>query len=246
MRPFWMSGPTGVRVIIPTFNEEGTLARCLRSLAEQTFAPAAPLIADGGSTDGTASIARQWDADWLSCQRRGRGRQVAEALAQSGEDIVLIGHADMRFARTSIERLVHALQAYPRSPGGCLGHRFDTRSAGMRFVEWGDWLRACFRKVSYGDQAQFFRRSALEPVGGYPAQPLMEDLELAYRLRRVGPPLYVNVPVTVSARRFQKDGFWRTLWRNHQFRREYERNGSAACESLFRRYYESVPDNERE
>jgi len=57
-------------------------------------------------------------------------------------------------------------------------------------------------RFPYGDQAMFVRRDAFEQVGGFPDQPLMEDVELARRLRRVGTIRIVPGIVRVSGRRF--------------------------------------------
>jgi hypothetical protein len=62
----------------------------------------------------------------------------------------------------------------------------------------------------FADQAIWVRRSALESVGGYPDQPLMEEFELARRLERVGRIVLLDVCVSTSARRFRRRGIFRT------------------------------------
>jgi hypothetical protein len=69
------------------------------------------------------------------------------------------------------------------------------------FLPFAD-LRSRVTRLPYGDQAVFVRRAAFERVGGFPEQPLMEDLELALRLRRLGRIARVPAAVTVSGRRF--------------------------------------------
>src|SRR5262249_29630301 len=63
-------------------------------------------------------------------------------------------------------------------------------------------LRSRCTRLPYGDQALFVRRDAFDRVGGFPDQPLMEDLELSLRLRRVGRIVTAPATVRVSARRF--------------------------------------------
>ena len=65
----------------------------------------------------------------------------------------------------------------------------------------------------------------------------MEDVELARRLRRLGRPLYLDLPVTVSARRFERLGWWRAVWINWACRRAYRRGGVSACQAIYHRYY---------
>jgi hypothetical protein len=167
---------------------------------------------------------------------RGRGGQVAAAVAAVAEDVVLVAHADMTFPPTALEVVRRHLAADPACPGGCLGHRFDSPRRVYRVVEWFDRRRAK-RGESYGDQAQFFRRDLLAAADGFPDQVIMEDVELARRLRRLGRPLYLDLPVTVSARRFERLGWWRAVWINWACRRAYRRGGVSACQAIYDRYY---------
>jgi hypothetical protein len=53
-------------------------------------------------------------------------------------------------------------------------------------------------------------------VGGFPEQPLMEDIEISKRLRRLSRPACLHARVTTSGRRWERHGVWRTIalmWR---------------------------------
>jgi rSAM/selenodomain-associated transferase 2 len=228
--------PLRVAVVIPTLNEAARLARTLASLRSQTEPPARIVVADGGSTDATAEVAAAHGADVIAVPGRGRGGQVAAAVESLGEEIVLVGHGDMLFPPDALAAIRTALAARPHSPGGCLGHRFDSRKLIYRVIERFDRMRA-IRGESYGDQSQFFRREWLQRVGGFPDQPIMEDVELSRRLRELGRPVYLNMPVMVSPRRFEELGWWRVLWANWTFRRAYHERGLAACREIYARYY---------
>ncbi len=154
------------------------------------------------------------------------------------EDAVLVAHADMRLPADALAAIRTWLAAHPECPGGCLGHRFDRRTFALGVVEWFDSRRAR-RGESYGDQGQFFRAGPLRSTGGFPDQPIMEDVELNRRLRSLGVPAYLGVPVTVSSRRFERLGWARVLWTNWLLRRRYRRAGLAACLDLYRSYYEA-------
>src|SRR5262249_32284083 len=77
----------------------------------------------------------------------------------------------------------------------------DARSWVTPFLRLAD-VRGRFTRHPYGDQALFVRRDAFERAGGFPEQPLMEDVELARRLRRLGRIVVVPATVRVSGRRF--------------------------------------------
>lgn len=223
-------------VVVPTLNEAARLAATLESLGSQADPPDRIVVADGGSSDATAGIAAEHRAELLVVRGRGRGGQIAVGVARVTEDVVLVAHGDMLFPPGSLAAVRRALAGCPACPGGCLGHRFDSRRWLYRLIERADRARA-IRGMAYGDQAQFFRRESLARVGGFPDQPIMEDIELSRRIRTLGRPAYLDLPVTVSARRFENRGWWRVLWENWTFRRVYRRRGLAACREIYERYY---------
>lgn len=224
-------------VIVPTLNEAASIGGCLHSLNELRPPPDRIVVADGGSTDATIEIVRRGGAEILVVPRAGRGGQVVAAVQQATEDIVVIVHADMRFPPDAFSSLREQLTKDAKCPGGCFGHRFDRPGLSLRLVEGWDYFRARYQGISYGDQAQFFRRERLEAVGGFPAQPIMEDVELSWRLLRLGKPCYLGRPVIVSARRFERLGYWRTVTTNLQIRWMYRRAGLAGIQKLYERYY---------
>jgi rSAM/selenodomain-associated transferase 2 len=223
-------------VVIPTLNEEATLPGLFDSLKRQTVPADRVVVADGGSTDATAEVARRHGATVLLVPGRGRGGQVAAAQSQCSEEVILVAHADMRLPGDALAAIRAWLLDHPECPGGCLGHRFDRRSLALRLVEWFDARRAR-RGEPYGDQGQFFRSALLRTAGGFPDQPIMEDIELSRRLRLLGVPAYLDVPVTVSARRFERLGWAKVLWSNWLLRRRYRRDGLAACLDIHASYY---------
>ena len=77
-------------------------------------------------------------------------------------------------------------------------------------------LRSRLSGIATGDQAIFVRRAAFDAIGGYPLQPLMEDIELSRRLKRRSRPDCRRERVVTSGRRWDEHGAWRTIvlmWR---------------------------------
>jgi rSAM/selenodomain-associated transferase 2 len=223
-------------VIIPTLNEKVAIAATLESLLAQKPHFDILVVADGGSTDGTLAVADQHGATIVTVGKPGRGNQVATALRHLDHDVVLIVHADAIVPAGALALLRERLAELPDCPGGCLGHRFDSPSRLLRWTEWWDERRAR-RGMSYGDQAQFFRRARLEEQGGFPAQPIMEDVELSRRLKRLGHPIYLDCPVIVSPRRYAQLGWLRTTLGNFLIRLTYRLFGQRACAAIHRYYY---------
>ncbi|MBI2835814.1 MAG: DUF2064 domain-containing protein [Acidobacteria bacterium] len=75
-------------------------------------------------------------------------------------------------------------------------------------------LRSRCTRLPYGDQALFVRRVTSERLGGFPVQPLFEDLEMSRRLRRIGRIRTVPAAVRVSGRRFTARPFYYTILMN--------------------------------
>jgi hypothetical protein len=77
-------------------------------------------------------------------------------------------------------------------------------------------LRSRLTGIATGDQAMFMTRAAFEAAGGFPDQPLMEDIELSARLKRLSAPQCLRERVLTSGRRWEQRGVWRTIvlmWR---------------------------------
>jgi len=65
-------------------------------------------------------------------------------------------------------------------------------------------MRAAVGGSSFGDQGQFFRVAALEKMGGYPAYPLMEDVELSLRMKQAGRVVFLGEGIQNSARQWRQ------------------------------------------
>ena len=77
-------------------------------------------------------------------------------------------------------------------------------------------------------------RAAFDAVGGFPAQPLMEDIEMSVRLLHLSRPACLRAQVITSGRRWETRGVWSTILLMWRLRLAYWR--SAAPERLARLY----------
>ena len=82
----------------------------------------------------------------------------------------------------------------------------------LRVVAWSMNLRSRLTGIATGDQAMFMTRAAFDAAGGFPDQPLMEDIALCRRLRQLGAPVCLRETVATSGRRWEQRGVWRTIW----------------------------------
>ena len=190
-----------IAVIVPVLNEADNIDGLLDDLAGQGFSTV--VVVDGGSTDATAARVAAHPRATLIPTQRGRGVQLAAGVAACDAEILLFLHADTRLPPGARDAVAGAL-AIPGVAAGSFRLRFD---APDRLLA----LYAAFSRfetglTTFGDQAMFVHRSALEAVGGVPPWPFLEDVELRRRLRRVGRFVKLRQSVTTSARRFQAEG----------------------------------------
>ena len=210
--PFrWLSYKAikSISVVIPTLNEAAHIGDCLAALKGCAWIDEV-LVADGGSTDGTADIARSHGVRVIQAGQ-GRGIQIRAAAETVAGDVLLILHADAILTRDAAERIIRALAADPGAPGGCFGMDFTGPSLKRRLIATLNNLRASITGIAFGDQAQFVRSEALKAMGGFPGLMLMEDVELSLQMKRLGRPIYLKRGVTVSGRRWQRGSFWRNF-----------------------------------
>jgi rSAM/selenodomain-associated transferase 2 len=198
-----------VSVIIPTLNEERNIRTTLEAL--KTIAPYEVIVADGGSTDRTREICHSLGVNVLSVPC-GRGRQMNEGARRAKGDVLLFLHADTRLPPTALDDVRKALTD-PHYVGGRFDVKLDNNRWMLGFVGRLISLRSRLTKVATGDQAIFVRREVFERIGGYPDIPLMEDIALTRVLKRAGRIACLRSRVITSARRWEMEGVWRTVFK---------------------------------
>ena len=197
-----LPGEPRISIVVPALNEERRIEAALRALSDAGDWHEV-IVVDGGSDDRTPELARAAPGVRALVSPRGRARQMnCGARAATGE-VLLFLHSDVALPADARARIAAAL-ADPAVVAGA----FRTWTVADERVSWlapllhlGD-LRSRYSGLPYGDQALFVRAGTFRQVGGFPDLPLMEDLELSRRLRRVGRIRIVPARVRVSGRRF--------------------------------------------
>lgn len=197
-----------VSVIVPTLNEADQIPELLNNLAQLVDADRVSevIVVDADSTDGTAGLAQQLGARVIRSER-GRGRQIARGIAGATGDVILIVHADCRLKPDAVGRIRHRLNQQPELVGGALGMSYRSGGPRLRLLAALNNARSRWLGIAFGDQGQFFRRHALAHIQGYPAQMLMEDVELSFRMKENGPACHLADGIQVSGRRWRQRGF---------------------------------------
>jgi rSAM/selenodomain-associated transferase 2 len=198
-----------ISIVIPVLNEEKSIAETVAAL--MPLKPHELIIVDGGSSDRTYEICNRLDVTVLSSPR-GRGLQMNHGARQATGDVLLFLHADTRLPGSSIDDIRGAL----RNPQ-CVGGRFDVQLDGVHWmlgvIGAMISMRSRMSRVATGDQGIFVRRGIFAELGGYPDIPLMEDVAFSRALKSRGAVACLRSRVITSARRWEKQGIWRTILR---------------------------------
>lgn len=196
-------------VIVPALDEAASIVATLDSLRELQGRGHEVIVVDGGSRDGTDTLAAGL-ADRVLAAGAGRAVQMNAGARAAAGDVFLFLHADSRLPGAADRLVLQGLAA-----SGAAWGRFDVRIASgrplLRMVETMMNLRSRLTRICTGDQAIFVRREAFDAVGGYPAQALMEDIAISARLRRQSAPLCLRERCVTSARRWESEGVLRTI-----------------------------------
>jgi rSAM/selenodomain-associated transferase 2 len=198
-----------VTVLIPTLNEAASIA----SAVESAFAAGAAevIVADGGSTDETVRIARECGARVVAGESM-RSRQLNRGAEAAVSDALIFLHADTTLPIGACAAVVNTLTSGAVFGGFRL--RFAEDALRLRLAAALINLRTRITRCPWGDQAQFVPRSAFLGSGGFLEIAIMEDYELAIRMKRRGRSALLPQTVVTSGRRFLERGILRTTFTN--------------------------------
>ncbi len=204
-----------VSIVVPVLRDTPELAGLLDALrVDRLDARVEVIVVNGDAADRSLDPlrGRMTTVRWIDSEP-GRGRQMnAGARASSGRWLLFL-HADARLGAGWLAALAEA-DRRPEIAGGAFRLTLASAHWAARVVERGVAARTLWLGLPYGDQAIFVHRKAFEHLGGYRPIGLMEDVDFVRRLRRRGRLRFPPVSVRVSARRWERDGWWRRTGMN--------------------------------
>jgi rSAM/selenodomain-associated transferase 2 len=198
-----------ISVIIPTLNAQEHLGGCLAALMPGLEAGLIRelIVSDGGSSDATVEVAKAWGAEVVE-GAPSRGAQLARGCQAAQGQWLLILHADTCLSEGWVGPVVNHLKS--NKAGWFRLAFFEGGLAGRIVAGWANLRSRC--GLPYGDQGLLLPAALYARVGGYPNQPLMEDVALARALK--GHLIQIDARAVTSAARYKKQGWLRRGARN--------------------------------
>ena len=193
---------TKFSVIVPVFNEAPLIRPFLQHLRDRA-SEAEIIVADGGSTDGTADLVSGF-CDQIVASERNRAVQMNAGARAARGDILWFVHADAEVPHgclAEIERLMND----PGVAGGYFRIRLP-RAHVYRLTDSFAHYAGIVLRIRCGDHGIFCRRPVFLDIGGFPEVPLMEDVEFFRLLRRRGRVSYSHKRILASPRRYEAVG----------------------------------------
>ena len=227
-----------VSIVIPARRGEERLAALLQQLPPQRDAEI--IVAFGGALDEGARRVKQLRRDVIWVEgAEGRGPQLNAGAARAKGAWLWFVHADSRLPK-DWPSTFHALATARDVIGGSFAFRLETTAWQARVIERAVAARVALFGLPYGDQGIFVRRAVFQRMGGYAAIPLMEDVDFVRRLKRFGRVRHLKEHIGTSARRWERDGWWRRSAVNLLFLGLYQLGASPAW--LAKRYHRTYAD----
>src|SRR5947199_1401330 len=189
-------------IIVPVFNEAPLIRPFLEHLRERASG-AEVIVADGGSTDGTAELAADL-CDRLVQSQRSRANQMKSGADAARGEILWFVHADAELPLECFDEIARIMHD-SKVAGGYFRIGLP-RGLVYRLTDSFAHYAGILLRMRCGDHGIFCRRTAFIEVGGFPDVPLMEDVEFFRRLRRYGHVVHSNKRIGVSPRRYETVG----------------------------------------
>ena len=223
-----LNGLDQVSVVIPVLNDRSALNALLRALTP--FRDLEIVVVDGGREEG--SMDELQPPVRLVKTERGRALQLRAGVEATKRPWLWFLHADSEVTGMVVEALEPVLE---RVQWGRFDVTFTQDTLWFRLIASVMNERSALTSICTGDQGIFAHRSLLDRIGGIPNQPLMEDIELSKRLRRISKPIRIRTRLGTSSRRWERDGTLRTILLMWELRLRYFFGTSP--EVLAARYY---------
>jgi glycosyltransferase involved in cell wall biosynthesis len=206
-----------VSIIIPAYNEEKSIEKTIKSLLDQDYNDYEILVVNNNSKDRTEEIAKKY-VRTINEEKQGYMHAVQRGIDETNGTLISICDADTIYPKNWLTRMVRPFEKNPKVVATYgIGAFADSTPSSKFFSTIGYTLFLWLSKLLGLDNTAGFnfvyKRDAYIKSGGYDTKWTLggPDVEFGNRLKRYGKVKLVHTVVGTSSRRFQKNGFFKTL-----------------------------------
>jgi glycosyltransferase involved in cell wall biosynthesis len=167
--------PTGITVVIPSYNQGEFIEDTLRSVTEQNYPAVQIIVQDGASTDTTLDVLRRYDGkiEWSSGPDEGQSDAIIKGFAKARYGWITWLNSDDIQTNDALWKIDAALSKYPDADvvvGN--GHYMDREGRFLRPYPRIDLSpgsavqEAMFEGGYLAQPSAYFRRTKYDAVGG--------------------------------------------------------------------------------
>ena len=225
-----------VAIVIPTKIIDSNLASLLDHLLKKTSVEIVVVKTDECSVEGSLRFRREPQITLVTAQAS-RGGQIRQGIVNSKSHFIWVLHADSVIDDSTITAITEMARRQDKVWG-----RFNLAlipsTKMLQLISFLINWRSRKTKICTGDQGMFFHRSLICAIGGFPDQPLMEDIEVSKRLKSEYADLFLPAEqiIHTSGKRWLKNGYVKTILLMWSLRIRYFLGASP--EILYGEYYE--------
>ena len=203
-----------VSIVIPARHDDAAVANLLRQLGRSPDVEIIVSMTDDYQPS-TEIRAANPEVIWVTAPA-GRASQLNAGAARATGGWLWFVHADSIVPQRWLEAFAGLHESAERDNvvGGSFRFRLDSHAWQARLIERAVAWRVRRLNLPYGDQGIFARRPVFMSMRGFALLPLMEDVEFVGRLKRLGRLRHLSLQLTTSARRWERDGWFRRSGRN--------------------------------
>ena len=201
-----------IAIVVPVLDDVSALAGLLGAIARWPRQPAEVVVVAADPSEELGALVAAEGRCLLECPAN-RGGQLDHGARHARSQILWFLHADVEVPGDALGAIERAVAN--GAEGGCLRFSFQGPSTWYkRAISRLVALRIRCGGVAYGDQGLFALREVYLALGGFPPEPLFEEVRLVRGLKRRGTFRMLGTRIGVSTRRWDRDGWWTRTWHN--------------------------------
>ncbi len=210
-------------IIVPAYNEEEHIEKCLKSLSRQKNKNFELIIVDNDSTDRTIEIAKKYSHNIYIEKKRGYHNVVRRGVLKSSGDLIAVCDADGIYPKDWTQKVYDTFNK----------HKDIVAFYGsIRLHDVNKYTRKIYEKIFYNFMVYMkkkgidvcngpnfvFKKSAYKKAGGYGDRVYNQagvDIEFGMRLKKIGKIIFVpSIFMWGSLRRAEKQGLLKMVYNN--------------------------------